>query len=285
MKKEIQSMPSQSSHDLVTMIDPPKKGSPIDVKELFAYRELFFFLVWRDVKVTYAQTIMGFGWAFLQPLIQILVFTLIFGKIAKVATDGIPYFLFTTMAILPWTYISTALTASSQSLITNQGMMSKVYFPRLFFPLRPAVSRLVDFAISLLLIVPVMWYYDVAPTASLLWLPLFLALMIAVPVGAGLWLAALAVRFRDVKFALQFIIRMLMFSAPIVYSASALAPGWRLLYSLNPLVAVIEGMRACLLGLPIPWPYILPGVVTTVIILVTGAFYFKRMERVFADVA
>lgn len=277
-------MASDSSHNQVTIIEPPKGKAPIDFKELRQYRELFFFLVWRDVRVTYAQTVMGFAWAFLQPLIQILLFTLIFGKIAKVETEGIPYFLFTTLAIIPWTYMSTALTASSQSLVTNQSMMGKIYFPRLIFPLRSVVARLVDFAISLLLLVPVMLYYGVAPTSTMLWLPLFLLMMVAIPAGAGLWLSALAVRFRDVKFALQFIIRMLMFTAPIVYSASALAPGWRFLYSLNPLVGVTEGMRACLLGLPIPWLYVLPGMVTTVIILVSGALYFKRMERVFVDV-
>lgn len=284
MTTESRAMTAQSSHNHVTVIEPPKGKVPVNFKELREYRELFFFLVWRDIKVTYAQTVMGLAWAFLQPLIQIMVFTLIFGKIAKVETEGIPYFLFTTMAIIPWTYMSTALTASSQSLITNHAMMGKIYFPRLIFPLRPVVARLVDFAISLVLLVPVMLYYGVAPTSSLLWLPLFLLMMIAVPAGAGLWLSALAVRFRDVKFALQFIIRMLMFTAPIVYSAATLTPVWRFLYSLNPLVGVIEGMRAALLGLPIPWLYVLPGMVTTVVILVTGAFYFKRMERVFVDV-
>jgi len=284
MTTESRAMTAESSHDQVTIIEPPKGKVPVNFKELREYRELFFFLVWRDIKVTYAQTVMGLAWAFLQPLIQIMVFTLIFGKIAKVETEGIPYFLFTTMAIIPWTYMSTALTASSQSLISNHAMMGKIYFPRLIFPLRPVMARLVDFAISLVLLIPVMLYYGVAPTSNLLWLPLFLLMMIAVPAGAGLWLSALAVRFRDVKFALQFIIRMLMFTAPIVYSAASLTPAWRFLYSLNPLVGVIEGMRATLLGLPIPWLYVLPGMVTTVVILVTGAFYFKRMERVFVDV-
>lgn len=284
MTTESRAMAAQSSPRQITIIEPPQGKVPVNFRELREYRELFFFLVWRDIKVTYAQTVMGLAWAFLQPLIQILVFTLIFGQIAKVETEGIPYFLFTTMAIIPWTYMSTALTASSQSLITNHAMMGKIYFPRLIFPLRPVVARLVDFAISLVLLVPVMLYYGVAPTSHLLWMPLFLLMMIAVPAGAGLWLSALAVRFRDVKFALQFIIRMLMFTAPIVYSAASLSPGWRFLYSLNPLVGVIEGMRASLLGLPIPWLYVLPGMVTTVVILVTGAFYFKRMERVFVDV-
>lgn len=275
---------ARSSPKHVTIIEPPTGKVPVNFKELKDYRELFFFLVWRDIRVTYAQTVMGLAWAFIQPLIQILVFTLIFGKIAKVETGGIPYFLFTTLAIIPWTYMSTALTASSQSLVANHAMMGKIYFPRLIFPLRPVVARLVDFAISLVLLVPVMLYYDVAPTSSLLWLPLFFLMMVAIPAGVGLWLSALAVRFRDVKFALQFIIRMLMFTAPIVYSAASMSPGWRFLYSLNPLVGVIEGIRASVLGLPIPWLYVLPGMVMTVIILVTGAMYFKRMERVFVDV-
>jgi lipopolysaccharide transport system permease protein len=277
-------MNAVKSENHVTIITPPKRRVLIDFNELREYRELFFFLVWRDVKVTYAQTVMGFGWAFLQPLIQILVFTLIFGKIAKVNTDGIPYFLFTTMAIIPWTYISTTMAAASLSLVTNQGMLGKVYFPRLIFPLKSVLSKLVDFAISLLIIVPVMFYYSVSPTWNLVFLPLILVMMIAVPTAAGVWLAALAVRFRDVKFAMQFIVRMLMFTAPIVYSASSIPEGYRLLYSLNPLVGVTEGMRACLLGLTIEWQYIIPGMITTAILLVTGIRYFNRMERVYADV-
>lgn len=268
----------------ITIIGPPKKWEVIDFKELHQYRDLFFFLIWRDIKVVYAQTVLGFGWALLQPLIQIVIFTLIFGKVAKVSTDGIPYFLFSTLAIVPWTYMSTAVTLASQSLVSGQSMLGKVYFPRLIFPLVPIFSKLIDFAISMLIVIAVMVYYGIEPTQSLWYLPIFLLMMIAVPAGAGLWLAALAIRFRDVKFGMQFGIRMLMYTAPIVYSASAIPEFYRFIYSLNPLVGVIEGFRACLLGIDIQWEFIIPGMVTTIIMLVTGAYYFRRMEKVFSDV-
>lgn len=268
----------------VTVIEPIKGWELIDFKELRDYKDLFYFLVWRDVKVLYAQTILGFGWALLQPLIQIIIFTIVFGNVAKIATDGVPYFLFTTLAIVPWTYMSTAATQSSQSLVSGQAMLGKIYFPRLIFPIVPILSRLVDFAISMLIVVVVMFYYGVGLTWNMIYLPVFILMMIALPAGVGMWLAALAIRFRDVKFGMQFGIRMLMYTAPIVYSAASIPEGYRLIYSLNPLVGVIEGFRATLLGTAIPWEYIYPGMASIIIILVSGAFYFRRMERVFSDV-
>ncbi len=256
----------------------------IDFRELKEYRDLFFFLVWRDIKVLYAQTIMGFAWAILNPLIQIVVFSIIFGKVARLDTDGIPYLLFSTVAIIPWAYMSEAMTKSSQSLVSGQDMLGKVYFPRLIFPITPVLARLVDFAISLILLVAVMLYYRVAPTWNLLLLPFLVLLMMSVPAGIGFWLSALAIRFRDVQFAMPFVIRMLIYSAPILYTASAIPDGYRLVYSLNPIVAVIEGYRACLLGTPIPWEFILPGTVVAALLLVSGAMYFRKMERVFVDV-
>jgi lipopolysaccharide transport system permease protein len=263
----------------------PKLGwQMIDFKELREYRDLIFFLVWRDVKVLYAQTILGFSWAILQPLIQIVIFTVVFGKVAKVATDGIPYFLFSSAAIIPWTYMSQSMFISSQSLVQGQNMLGKIYFPRLIFPITPVLSKLVDFVISLLIIVAVSIYYRVYPTLNLLFLPFFLLLMVCIPAGIGMWLSALAIRFRDVKLAMPFAIRMLIYSAPIVYSASSIPEAYRMIYSLNPIVAVIEGFRSCLLGTPVPWAFIWPGVITTVLLLIGGALYFKRMERVFVDV-
>jgi lipopolysaccharide transport system permease protein len=263
----------------------PKLGwQMIDFKELREYRDLIFFLVWRDVKVLYAQTILGFSWAILQPLIQIVIFTVVFGKVAKVATDGIPYFLFSSAAIIPWTYMSQSMFISSQSLVQGQNMLGKIYFPRLIFPITPVLSKLVDFVISLLIIVAVSIYYRVYPTLNLLFLPFFLLLMVCIPAGIGMWLSALAIRFRDVKLAMPFAIRMLIYSAPIVYSASSIPEAYRMIYSLNPIVAVIEGFRSCLLGTPVPWAFIWPGVITTVLLLIGGALYSKRMERVFVDV-
>jgi lipopolysaccharide transport system permease protein len=268
----------------VTIIEPRSGWQIIDFKELKEYRDLFFFMVWREIKVLYAQTILGFSWAILQPLIQIVIFTIVFGKVAKVSTDGIPYFLFSTVAIIPWTYMSQGMTQSSQSLIVGQEMLGKIYFPRLIFPITPILARFVDFVISLLILLFVMIYYRVLPTWNLILLPLFILLMMSIPTGIGMWLSALAIRFRDVKFAMPFVVRMLIYSAPIVYSATSIPEQYRFIYSLNPIVGVIEGYRACLLGTPVPWPYILPGIFTALLVLVSGALYFRRMERIFVDV-
>jgi lipopolysaccharide transport system permease protein len=223
-------------------------------------------------------------WAILQPLITIIIFGIVFGKVAKISTEGIPYILFSTVAIIPWTYMSQSMTLSSQSLVMGQNLLGKVYFPRLIFPLTSILSKLVDFGISILLILAVVIYYRVLPTWNLLYLPLFFIMMMAIPTGIGMWLSALSIRFRDVKHAMPFIVKMLMYTAPIVYSASSIPEEFRIIYSLNPLVSIIEGIRACLLGLPIQWVYIWPGIISTVIVLISGAFYFKRMEHVFVDV-
>jgi lipopolysaccharide transport system permease protein len=275
---------SSSNSDSLTTIQASSGWNIIDFNELKDYRDLFYFLVWRDIKVLYAQTILGFLWAILQPLIQIVIFTVIFGTVAKLSTDGVPYVLFSSVAIIPWTYMSQAMTQSSQSLIQGSGMLGKIYFPRLLFPITPALSRLVDFGISILIILCLLLYYGVSPTWNLLFLPLFLILMMLIPIGGGLWLSSLAIRFRDVKQAMPFLIQMLMYGAPIVYSASSIPEKYRLFYSLNPIVAVVEGYRACLLGTPMPWIYIWPGILTAAILIVSGAFYFKRMERIIVDV-
>lgn len=268
----------------VSFIKPKSGWEAIDFKELLVYRDLFFFLVWRDIKVLYAQTILGFSWAILQPLVQILIFTIVFGKVAKVSTDGIPYILFSTVAIIPWTYISQVMTQSSQSLITGQAMLGKVYFPRLILPLSPAFSKLVDFGISMFIILGVVLYYRVVPTWNLLFFPLFVLFMMIISIGVGMWLSAMAIRYRDIKQAMPFAVRMLMYTAPIVYSASSIPEKYRIIYCINPIVGVIEGFRACLLGLPMPWHLIWPGMLTASLLFVGGAFYFKRMERVFVDV-
>jgi lipopolysaccharide transport system permease protein len=270
--------------DKVTVIEASKSWRLVDLRELKAYRDLFFFLVWRDIKVLYAQTIMGFSWAILQPLIQIILFTIVFGKVAKVPTDDIPYFLFASVAIIPWTYLSQAMTMASQSLVTNQNMLGKIYFPRLIFPATPVLSKMVDFAISLIILIILMFYYRVMPTWTILLLPVYIVYMISIALGVGLWLSAMAIRFRDIKHAMPFVIRMLMYSAPIVYSASTIPAKYRLAYSLNPIVGVIEGFRASLLGTPTPWMYIWPGMMSAALMLITGALYFKHMERVFVDV-
>jgi len=275
---------NQNKSSQVTIIRPYRGWEAFDFKELLEYRDLFYFLIMRDVKVLYAQTILGFSWAILHPLIQIVIFSIIFGRIAKIPTDGIPYVLFSTVAIIPWTYMSEAMNASSQRLVQDQNMLGKVYFPRIIYPLTPILAKLVDFTISLVILAIVIMYFRVTPTWNLLLLPGLVLMMICIPAGIGLWLSALAIRFRDVKFAMPFVVRMMIYSAPILYTASSIPDAYRLLYSLNPIVGVIEGFRSCLLGTPIPWPYIIPGIGMTFLLLISGAVYFRRMERVFVDV-
>ncbi|MEE9573145.1 MAG: ABC transporter permease [Candidatus Neomarinimicrobiota bacterium] len=275
---------SNSKSDAIITIKPYTGWQIINFKELKEYRDLFYFLVWRDIKALYAQTVLGFLWAVLQPLIQIVIFTIIFGKIAKISTDGIPYILFSSVAIIPWTYMSQSMSQSSQSLISGKGMLGKIYFPRLIYPIIPILAKLIDFAISILIILCIMLYYHVFPTRNLLLFPLFFIMMMSIPTSVGLWLSSLAIRFRDIRYAMPFFIQMLMYSAPIVYSASSIPEKYRILYSLNPIVGVIEGYRACLLGFPMPWLYIWPGMITTIILLISGAFYFKRSERFIVDV-
>ena len=270
--------------DQVTIIQPPKGWRFIDFQEIKHYRDLLVFLVWRDIKVLYAQTILGFAWAILQPLIQILLFTIIFGKVAKLSTEGIPYVLFSGTAVIAWTYISQATSKASSSLVSGQNMLGKIYFPRIIFPLVPVLSKLLDFSISLSIIPFLFVYHQVPPTWNLLLLPFFILLMMIVALGAGLWLSAMAIRFRDVNHAMPFAIRMLMYTAPIVYSAASLPERYRLIYSLNPVVAVIEGFRSSLLGIEYAWPYIIPGSVVAVLVLISGIWYFSRMEHVFVDV-
>jgi lipopolysaccharide transport system permease protein len=268
----------------VTIIKPRTGWQLINFQELREYRDLFFFLVWRDVKILYAQTILGFCWAVLNPVIHIVIFSIVFGKVAKVSSEGFPYILFSSVALIPWSYLSQAMTQSSQSLVHGQAMLGKIYFPRLIFPITPTLARLVDFSIAMLILLGVALYYRVLPTLNLLFFPLFVVMMVSIAAGIGMWLSAMAIRFRDVKFAMTYVIQLLMYSAPIVYSASSIPQNYRFIYSFNPLVGVIEGYRACLLGTPMPWIYIWPGMLTTLFLLVSGALYFKRMERVFVDV-
>lgn len=277
-------MKQNHSDPSIHVIEAPSGWQYIDFKELKEYRDLFYFLVWRNIKVMYAQTILGFSWAILNPFIQIVIFSIIFGKVANLETDGIPYTLFSTVAIIPWTYMSQAMSQSSQSLVAGQAMLGKIYFPRLIFPLTPILSKLVDFGISLLLLVAAIIYYQVVPTWNLLWFPLFLFLMMCIPASVGMLLSALAIRYRDVKFAMPFVISMLIYSAPILYTATSIPQQYRILYSINPIVSVIEGFRACLLGTSMPWEYIFPGMISCFVLLVIGAMYFKKMERVFVDV-
>jgi lipopolysaccharide transport system permease protein len=275
---------TQTDNDQVIVIQRRPGWKILNLKELLDYRDLFVFMVWREIKVLYAQTILGLSWAILQPLVQILVFTIVFGRVAKINTDGIPYFVFSTAAIIPWNYMQQAMNMSSQSLISGQSMLGKIYFPRFIFPLTPIFARMVDFLISLLILVCVLFYYKIPLTLNIVYLPIFLLMMMAVPASIGLWLSSMAIRFRDVKHAMPFVVRMLIYTAPIVYSASSIPEKYRLLYSLNPIVGCIEGFRNCILGTPITWSFIIPGMFTVSILLLTGAYYFKKMEEIIVDV-
>lgn len=273
-----------------TIIEPPRGWQLVDWRELFQYRDLFYFLVSRDVKVLYKQTVLGFAWAVIRPLFSMIVFTLIFGNLAQVSSDGVPYAIFNYVALVPWLYFSTALNASALSLVNDSQMLTKVYFPRLVFPLTAVVAKLVDFAISFAISAVLMLWYRIPPTVDVVFLPLLILLMVATAAGMGMWLSALAVQYRDVKHALPFLTQVMMYAAPVVWPVSLITerfgPTARLLYGLYPLAGVIEGFRSALLGTqPMPWDLIGMGSITAVFLLLSGALYFKRMEAIFADVA
>lgn len=262
----------------------------LNLKELQSYRDLFFFLVLRDIKVIYHQTVLGFSWALIRPFLQMIVFTVIFGKMAKVSSDGAPYALFSYVALVPWTYFQTAMTSSTTSLVTSSKMITKVYFPRLVVPLTSVLAKLVDFGISFLLIIGLMIWYQVPPRIEMTVLPLLIFLMIATAAGMGMWLSALTIQYRDIKHATTFLAQFLMYAAPVVWPVSLIAEHYgqtaRLVYGLYPMAGIIEGFRSAIIGTSaMPWDLIGMGAFSSTLILVTGAFYFKRMERRFADVA
>ena len=269
----------------------PKVGwSSINFKELFLYRDLIFFMTLREIKVLYKQSILGFLWAIIRPVFSMIIFSIVFGKMAKIPSDGIPYPIFSYAALVPWTYFSTAMTKSTQSLIGNSRIFTKVYFPRLIIPITPVLSGLLDFFIALIIVFLLMGYYGIAITPNILWLPLLIMIMVITSTGIGLWLSSLAIQYRDVRHAIQFLSQLLMYAAPVVWPVTLLTEnfGDRILfwYGLYPLAGVIEGFRSALIGVnPMPWELIFMGFFSSLTILVTGAFYFKRKERFFADVA
>ncbi len=258
----------------------------IDWAELWAYRDLFYFLVWRDIKTRYAQSILGVGWAIIQPVFRMVVFTIVFGNLAQIDSDGVPYAIFSYTALVPWSYFASSLTAASNSLATSTNMVQKVYFPRLVIPFSPVLSGLVDFAIAFLLLFGLMLWFDVWPTSGIVLLPLLVLLMMISSAGLGLWLTALSVQYRDVQYGMNFVVQLLMYAAPVVYPASNVPEQFRLLYGIFPMAGVIEGFRSVLLGTnPIPWDLLGVGTVSALVIFISGMLYFNYMERYFADVA
>jgi lipopolysaccharide transport system permease protein len=270
---------------LLTVIQPSRGLVSLRLKDLWQYRELLYFMIWRDIKVRYKQTALGAAWAVLQPLLTMVVFTIFFGKLAKVPSDGIPYPIFSFCALLPWQLFARSLTESSNSLVTNQRLITKVYFPRLVIPLAAVLAGLVDFAIAFLVLVGLMFYYGIFPGLALLALPLFLLLAIVTSLAASLWLSALNVQYRDIKYTLPFLVQFWLFASPVAYSSSLVPAPWRLLYGLNPMVGVIEGFRWSLLGkTEAVWPLVITSAVLVAGLLWGGLVYFRQMEKTFADV-
>ncbi|QDV75123.1 ABC transporter permease [Botrimarina mediterranea] len=279
-------MPPAAANRFEVVIEPRRGFSLVDLAELHAYRDLFRFLVWRQVKVRYAQSAIGIGWAVIQPVFSVLLFTVVFGKLAQIESDGVPYALFSFAALVPWTYFSNALTEGVGSLVSEANMLRKVYFPRIMMPLSAVVAKLVDFVIAMGCLGIVMLAHRHLPPWEIVFMPLLTLLMVAAAAAVSIWLTALAVQYRDVKHALSFVVQLGMYASPVVYPASLIPERFQLLYALNPMVGVIEGFRACLLGTqPMPWGFFLVGSAVTALLLVTGLAFFRKRETVFADVA
>jgi lipopolysaccharide transport system permease protein len=265
-------------------IEPQKGWAALELGDLWRYRELLLLLTWRDIKVRYAQTVLGAAWAVIQPLLTMVIFSVIFGQLAKLPSDGIPYPIFTDVALLPWQLFAFSLTNSSQSLVGSQNLVSKVYFPRLVIPIASVLPGLVDFAISFLVLVGMLMYYQIPLTARIFALPLFLLLAVMSALAIGLWLSALNVEYRDIRYVVPFLTIFWQYATPVAYSASLIPEKWRLLYGLNPMTGVVEGFRWALLGSGQVDGMIWVSVIIIVFLLISGLAYFRRMEATFADV-
>jgi lipopolysaccharide transport system permease protein len=266
-------------------IRPAKGWVALKLRDLWAYRELIYFLTWRDIKVRYKQTLLGVAWAVIQPLFTMLLFALFFGKLAKLPSDGIPYPIFAYAGLLPWTFFSNAVTSSGNSLVASSNLITKVYFPRMIIPGAAVMAGLVDFAVAFVILIVLMFYYGVSLTMNFFALPLLITLTALLALGVGMWLSALNVKYRDIRYALPFLIQLWLFASPIIYPVSLMPQKWRWLLWLNPLSGIIEGYRAALLGrTAFPWQALALSALITFAILLSSAYSFRRMERSFADV-
>lgn len=267
------------------IIEPEKRWVALELREIWDYRELLFFLMWRDIKVRYKQTALGAAWAVIQPLFLMLVFSLFFGRLAKVPSDGLPYPIFVYAALLPWQLFAFALSESSNSLVSNERLVTKVYFPRLVIPAASILAGLVDFAISFCVLLLMMAYYRITPTLAIVLLPFFILVALTTALGAGLWLSALNVQYRDVRYTLTFLTQLWLFLTPVSYPSSLVPEKWKFLYGLNPMVGVIEGFRWVLLGnAPPPASLLVASFAAVLLLFVGGLYYFRRMEQRFADI-
>ncbi|MFC1943169.1 ABC transporter permease [Chloroflexota bacterium] len=268
----------------VIIIRPSRGWVPINFGDLWAYRELLYFLTWREIKVRYKQTALGFAWAIIQPFFMMIVFTLFFGTLAKVPSEGVPYPLFNYAALLPWTLFAEGINRSSMSMVQDANLIRKVYFPRLVMPLSGILSPLVDFAIAFTILIGMMFFYGYAPTVRVLWLPAFIILALMTASGVGLWLSAINAKYRDVRYVIPFLIQLWLFASPVVYSSSLLPEKFQIIYGINPMAGVIEGFRWALLGTEPPGSLIAISIIMVIVILISGVFYFRRYEKTFADV-
>ena len=276
---------SQASSVSTTLIIRPTHGwVTLDLRELWRYRELVYFLAWRDIKVRYKQTVLGFAWAILQPLLTMVLLTLVFGRFVHPPSDGVPYAVFTLAALSPWLLLSRALTESGTNLMANSNLITKVYFPRLALPIASVAGGALDFAISIALLLVLLPFFGRTPTIALLALPAFVLMTLAAALGIGLWLSALNVEYRDLRYVMPFMTQILMLVSPVAYSSSVVPAPWRPVFALNPAVGVIEGFRWSVFHqTPLDWSLIGPSAAVIAVMLVTGALYFRRMERTFAD--
>lgn len=267
------------------LIQPESGWVSLKLRELWQYRELLFFLIWRDVQVRYRQTALGIGWAILQPLLTMAIFSVVFGRLANLPSDGLPYPIFCFAALLPWQLFSGALTRAGTSLVSSSNLLTKVYFPRLIIPISAVAAGLIDFAIALGVLVVLMLFYGIAPGVAVVWIPVLVIFALAAALAVGLWLSALNVKYRDVQHLIPFLVMAWMYASPVAYSASLIPAGkWRMLYALNPMTGVIQGFRWALAGGKAPDPSIFVSAAVVVVLLLGGLFYFRRMERVFADI-
>lgn len=271
--------------DEVVVIKPAKGLVGLNLKEVWRYRELIYFLTWRDIKVRYKQSVLGILWAILQPMLSMVVFTIFFGGLAKVPSDGLPYPIFSYTALVPWTFFAAALNTTARSMVSSGNMLSKIYFPRIIVPLASIMANLVDFFIAFIILIGMMFFYHIFPTINLIWLPALLLLAIMIAMGVGLWFSALVVMYRDFGYLVGYLATFWQYISPVIYSASLVPEKWRLLYSLNPMTGVIEGFRWALLGTTIsitPLMFAISAFIS-ITVFVSGLFYFRRMERIFAD--
>jgi lipopolysaccharide transport system permease protein len=266
-------------------IQPSKSWVPLNIRDLWEYRELLFYLVWRDVKVRYKQTVLGVAWAILQPFFTMVVFSVFFGRLAKMPSDDVPYPLFAFCALVPWMFFANGLAQSSNSVVESANLIKKVYFPRLAIPIASVLSGLVDLILAFIVLLGMMWFYGLTPTANIAFLPLLAILALVTALAVGLWISALNVKYRDFRYMVTFLVQIWLFGTPIAYSSSLLDEPWRTIYGLNPMAGVVEGFRWALLGTKTaPGPMIGVSTVAALSLLLAGAFYFRRMEKTFADV-